>query len=221
MALLSYALTTLDRVKLAIGETTNTNDTLLEQFINRATDYFEARTGRRFAETTYTDELYDGKGDKLFLREYPVTELLAANFSRRTGGTISSPTYTQVDADTYVKRLNAGFVQFLYGHAPTVSNAVVPDVASNTNVELFKVTYKAGYVIDFATLANNTLPLDIEDFVVRLVTGRFNRRKGAGIITETVEGASITWADPTTSDLTEDDNAVIKKYERKIVTNIL
>ena len=77
-------------------------------------------------------------------------------------------------------------------------------------------------MIDFANVDDpnlHTLPLDIEDFVIRMAARRFNMRKADGVASEAVEGSSITWANPTTEQLSADDLAVLKKYEKKIVTN--
>jgi uncharacterized phiE125 gp8 family phage protein len=75
MTLASNALTTLEAVKayLKIDASDTTDDTLLEDLINAASNAIENYCKRRFKEQIYTDEEYDGNGIKyLQLKQYPV-----------------------------------------------------------------------------------------------------------------------------------------------------
>lgn len=73
--LVSYALSTLNHAKIALGISlgTFTDDAFLVHRINDFTAYAEKYCTRRFASTTYTNERYDGTGrDKIFLRNWPI-----------------------------------------------------------------------------------------------------------------------------------------------------
>lgn len=74
-ALLSYALTTVADVKESLGITSgdHSKDNLITRKINQATRMIENYCDCRFAQTTYTDELYDGHGgNELVLRHKPI-----------------------------------------------------------------------------------------------------------------------------------------------------
>lgn len=207
MPLLTHALTTLARVKEYLGITDVGSDTFLENLINRATDWLEARTNRRFLLTTYTSELYDGGEEILFLNQYPITEL---TFLKYRVGTIASPIWQAFSTNDYVLYGKAGYVKFLLGTTPK-------------NVQNIQVSYKAGYKIDFANIndpTKHTLPLDVESAVVSLVADVYNKSQSSGIQSESVEGASITYfSEGKTFEANEEAQAVIKKYGKKIVTS--
>ena len=61
MALKAYGLTTVARFKDYASVSTSADDTLIENLINIVTEFVENYTQRRFKQTTYTDEEYDGK----------------------------------------------------------------------------------------------------------------------------------------------------------------
>lgn len=220
MPLTPQALTTLERLKEYLGITGSDDDAVLTSFINRATDFFEQRTSRRFVKTTYTEELHNGREgkDKVFLFNYPIISV--AKFEFRTG-TLASPVFNEFNVNDFIVFKGAGFIQVLSFRIIGVS----PSIASGSTVQgvqNLRVTYDAGFLIDFANVDDpvlHTLPLDIEDFVIRLAARRFNARKADGVLSEAVEGSSITWANPTPEQMSADDRAIIKKYEKKIVTN--
>jgi len=220
MPLTPQALTTLARLKEYLGITGTTDDGVLISFINRATDFLEQRTNRRFVKTTYTNELHNGREgkDKVFLFNFPIISV--ASFQFRTG-TLASPVFNDFNVNDFIVFKNAGFIQVLAFRIIGVS----PSIAAGSTikgVQNLRVTYDAGFLIDFDNVDNpalHTLPLDIEDFVIRMAARRFNLRRADGVVSEAVEGSSITWASPTLEQLSADDKAVIKKYEKKIVTN--
>jgi hypothetical protein len=103
-SILPYALTSLQRVKDRIFDTNISSqptsfDKLLTRMINSCTDWFERETGgRRFAQTTYNNEIYSAYSTKqmrVVLRQAPVF------FSTITGNlTNGSAVVTNVSTTT-------------------------------------------------------------------------------------------------------------------------
>lgn len=198
---LTYALTTVQRVKDRLGITTSVHDTLIQRLINSATDFIESETNRRFKETTYTNEIYSLHGarqDMVFLKQAPVSALTSAQYR---AGTVSNPQWTDFNADDYelLEDGASGIVKFYGG------------VIRGINVVRF--TYTAGYKINFTNYGDNithTLPTDITELAERLVVRWFKRRESEGKLNESFEGATLQWA----NDLTGEDKETIVKYRR-------
>lgn len=117
-------------------------------------------------------------------------------------GTPSSPGWTSFIRDQFDLRNDgrSGTAR-LYG--------VFPKLMDNS----VRVTYWAGYLIDWANAGNNTthtLPSDLSDLVENLVVRRFKRREFAGKTAEALQGAQTTWS----KEIDEDDKAVIGHYQR-------
>lgn len=144
-SLLSYALTSVSDVKelLDIPSSDTTKDNLIIRKINQATLMIENYTNRRFALTTYTDELYDGSGtDQIVLRQHPVTALTSLKV-RDTE--LNNNDFDAIETDRYYINENAGIISGLssfYG-----------------GYEKWSVTYTAGYL---------TIPADIAEAAAML-----------------------------------------------------
>jgi len=208
MALVPFALTTKARVKTFLGITDASLDTLIDQLINRATDWFEARTNRRFLETDIV-ELHDGGEKEVFMRQFPVTVFTSVE---RNIGTEAIPNFQLFNVNDFHVYFDEGYISFFGIHDFNVQGR------TQRGKENIRITYKAGFKIDFAfveDITKHTLPLDIEDFVIRLVARRINLRNAQGVSSESVEGASITWANPTNEQLSFEDKEVIRHYEKK------
>ena len=219
MSLVAHALTSRARLKeylgIDVGDTSK--DAILDSLINRATDWFESVTGRRYKKATY-DELYDGGSDKLFLKNYPVRVLTSIKFRENT---IAAPTYKDFNANDFVIYKEAGYIQFLFRNTRTISGVLVSG-ATTKDVQSLRANYEAGFLIDFGFPTDplkHNLPFDIEDIVIRMTSKSFNRRKADGVSQESVEGASITWANPTKEQLSATDRSTISKYSRKHVAS--
>lgn len=117
-------------------------------------------------------------------------------------GTPTFPSWTSFILDQYelVNDGKAGIVR-IYG--------VMPRLYSNS----VRLTYYAGYLVDWANAGNyttHTLPSDISSTVENLVVRRFKRRFQAGKSSEALEGATTSWR----ADLDIDDKAVLSHYKR-------
>jgi hypothetical protein len=139
--LLSYALTTLADVKetLGIDAGVTTKDNLIKRKINQATEMIEGYCKRRFADTTYTQEEYDGTGiNQLILRQYPITDTETLVLQERDT-TLNLDNWTTVDSQYYFADNNAGVLD---------TRMIVLKTWNR-----YRVTYSAGYTTIPADLA--------------------------------------------------------------------
>jgi hypothetical protein len=198
--LLSYALTTVQRVKDRLAISASGHDDVIRRLINSATDFIESQTNRRFKETTYENEVYSLFGanqDMVFLKQAPVISITSAQYR---AGTPSNPSWTNFYADDY---------ELLDGGA----SGIVKLYNNIIGINAVRFTYVAGYKIDFNNAGDNethTLPADITDLCERLVIRWFKRRESEGRGGETFNGATINW----NNELSEEDKATIAKYRR-------
>ena len=194
MALVSYALITLDELKTYLGVSGTENDALYELLINNVTDWIETYTERRFAETAYTDEKYDGCDYcKLVLKQYPVNsgETFTIDERLTVGGSFSEITSTDYTVD-YPRGIVCWTSNFKEG------------------CQNYAVTYTAGY---------STIPNDLKQAAMMLIAGLLDLSKGASktgnVKSETLGDHSVTFGT-----ITENNQAVfliLNKYKITII----
>lgn len=197
-AILAYALTTAARVKTRLTITVNNHDTPLLYLINSVTDFIEGECNRRFKETTYTNEVYSPQGGRfIILKQSPVSSVSSVQYR---AGLKSNPTWTDFNADDWelMEDGQSGMIE-------------ARGLLHGTN--LFRVTYVAGYKINFTNYGDNnthTLPADLTDLCERLVVRWFKRRESGGKQSEGLQGGSINWKD----ELDSEDKVTIARYKR-------
>lgn len=205
VTLVSYALTSLAKVKTYLGITDSTYDATLTQTINAVTDYIENYCGgRRFKSTTYSVannniEMYDtNRQTKIFLNQYPVT---AVNSVEYRGGTISSPVWITYDANGYLPYLKEGYLRFFN---------VLPKMAQS-----FRIGYTAGYLIDFDNegSSSHTLPLDLALVATELTAQIHQYRTSVGVKKVSTEGQSIEYDISVGSQVTDAHKGILSKYQ--------
>lgn len=198
-SILSYALTTVARVKTRMSIDASGFDTLLLYLINSVTDLVEGECNRRFKETTYTNEVYSiGGSGLLILKQAPVSAVASIQYR---AGLKSSPAWTDFAADDWelLEDGATGIIEFLGSSSRGINN--------------LRATYIAGYKINFANYGDNTthtLPADITDLVERIVVKLFKRREAEGKSQDSFNNGSITWKDT----LSTEDQATLAKYRR-------
>jgi len=168
MSLHSYSLTTLANLKEVLGITDNTQNSLLTNLINRATDIIEKYcNGKRFLLTTYTREEYNGTGSKMIsLNHFPIITLTAYEQNQ---GTIGDPSWSTVEASG-IKAINeTGQVYYSFGFARGIRN--------------YRFTYTAGYA---------TIPTDLEQACLDICVYIYNVRKNSGMKSESLGEYSYT-----------------------------
>ena len=187
----STDLTSLDALKRYIGidATDTSQDALLGDLIDYASERIETHCGRRFASEAIT-EYADGSGTtELVLSRRPVTELTSVRvdadreFSEETALDLS---------EQIVLRAESGVVERV--------DAVFPRGASNIRIE-----YTAGY---------ETVPDDIELAAVKLAAAWYaHARAGAdGVKRETLGGYSAEYA---RAALPADVEAILDPYRER------
>lgn len=197
MAILASALTTAARVKTRIGTSESTWDALLAELINAATEFIEGELGRNLKSATYTNQLYDIEAGQrlLILRQWPVASVSSIQYR---AGSISTPSWTTLQTDDWeiVGDGRQGAIRLYISLKDT--NAI-------------RVTYVAGYGIDFSTPANHTLPYELIDLCERLVVRAFKRRESEG---KTTEGASAGGNTSWLEGLNADDRKMLTRHTR-------
>ena len=197
-AILAYALTTVARVKTRLTITVNNHDTPLLYLINSVTDFIEGECNRRFKETTYTNEVYSPQGGRfIVLKQSPASSVTSVQYRV---GLKSNPTWTDFNADDW-ELMEDG------------QSGMIETCGLLHGTNLFRVTYVAGYKINFTNYGDNnthTLPADITDLCERLVVRWFKRRESGGKQSEGLQGGSINWKD----ELDSEDKTTLARYKR-------
>jgi len=200
MALVDYALVSLDDAKEVLSITGDAEDDKIINLINRATDIIETYcNGRRFASTTHTNEIYDGTGDYyLPLEHYPVTTLTSVE--RRTGD-FDTPAWEALESAFYDLdddgERGPGMVYHSGGFMEGARN--------------YRITYTAGYT---------TIPNDLQQACFKLIAFLYTQTKATGMKSETLGEYSYTKADneSTLKELGLDE--VLDAYRTPVVANI-
>lgn len=192
MALLSYALTNLDRQKEFLGITTNDYNTILTSLINTTTEFVENYCDRRFKRTTYTNEVYDGTGsNQLLLNQYPATTFTSLE-QRNSTQNISS--WTAFSSNDYFVKENEGIIVLVSG-----LNTMWQSGDSGMFIKLpqhYRATYIAGYNFDASggTYLEDVGLGDLEYVVWKLTATAFNQRKGSDDVqSERIGEYSVTY----------------------------
>lgn len=181
MATVSYAITTKAKVKTYLGITDSASDDFIDTLINYVTDFVEGYCGgRRFLRSTISNEVHDTNNvHNIFLKNYPVISLTTVEYR---SGTFSSPTWNTYNADGYLLYGDEGYIYFA-GMLPVVKQGI-------------RVTYVAGYLIDWNNETNSslhTLPLDLTAVATELVARLYQNRATDGILSQSTEGQSVTF----------------------------
>ena len=198
MATVTYALTSKEKVKSFLGITDSSSDDVIDELISYVTDFIESICGRRFKETTYTDEQYDARGQNdLFLKNYPISTLTTVKYR---SGNVSSPTWISFDANDYLLYGESGFIHFM-GKLPNYPKYV-------------QVAYVAGYKIDWANelSATHTLPFDVAMVATEMVANLHETRKNQGIQSMSTEGQSVSFVD-VQKQITQKQMTALTKYK--------
>lgn len=195
------ALTSLTRVKGRLNIDSQSHDDVLRRMINAASDMIQQYLDRNLLRQTYTQEvysIYEG-GNKLYLRQYPVTAVSSLEYR---AGTPSTPAWTAYLTDDYfLEEGGRNGVIYIYGATPKGPNSL-------------RVTYTAGYLIDFTNIgtASHTLPEDISEVCDQIVTKWYRRRESEGKDTESFNNSSVTWS----KGMSTEQKGILDHYRRII-----
>ena len=203
MALLSHSLTTLNRAKSFMEIGGAQDDDLITSLINMVSDFAESYCDRRFLETAYSNELYDGNGfDKILLKQYPISSSETFTLQVRDSAD-NSGSFTTIPAQDYFIKYAQGIVQYVNG-----SFADIP--------QHYRASYTAGYAFDNdgggATLESLSIG-DLEYAIWKLITAAYkNRRVSPNVVSESIGDYSVTFRKQVMID--EELKAILDKYRR-------
>lgn len=188
-----YALTSLTKVKNYLGISDTSADTFLTYTINAVTDMIEKYCGgRRFLQTAYastddntlagnaTAQIFDtNEQHRIFFNQWPVKSVEKVEFR---GGTPAQPQWFTFDPQGYYFYLKEGYVYF-FMRLPKVKQGL-------------RLSYTAGYLIDFANEGNPTkheLPMDISMVATEVVAKIYQYKNNLGQVRVQTEGQMIMW----------------------------
>lgn len=201
---INYALTTKERVKNRLGITTTSFDGLFDALIGAVTDRIEQMASRRFKQTAYSDEIYDGSdiyGSAslvILLNNAPVSGTPTIEYKT---GSNANPNWVDFSVEDYDLDDEKGVV-YMRGELPKGKQNI-------------RVTYTGGFVISFTGTydigGTHTLPLDITEVCEKAVIRSFKKRDSEGRASESFAESSITWEKDV---FTPEDIAIIKNYRR-------
>ena len=170
-AILSYSLVTIDEVKDFMGKTDSKDDEALTLISNGVTEFVENEcNGRRFKQTDYANELYNGTDNKeLQIDNYPLDEATGVVLEENNA-TDNSADWATVDADEYWIDWETGIL-----------SKTTRFVKGQKN---YRVDYKGGYA---------TIPSDLKFAALSMIAEFFNRRKSMGVRMESLGDHSVTF----------------------------
>lgn len=157
-------ITTKVEVKLLLGVSDTTNDTLFDKLCLWVSSYIENYCQKRFLEATITDEIYNSSDFKFsfWLNNAPLASI--TSFQKKENDEWKD----LVEDEDYEVNLSNGFIRMYE--------------IDNGTADL-KISYK--------TLEN--VPADLEMVATQLVISAFNRRSNQGVVNESLGEASIQW----------------------------
>ena len=169
MSLISYALTTVSRFQnfSGIDSLSATEETVIENIINAVTNYIESYCGRRFKQTAYSNEEYDGpREEQIILKNWPVDSTSTFTVGYRNSA-MNEDSWNTLNSEYYFIDYNAGIIYGAGRDKFTLAR------------RRYRVTYTAGY--DFnntTTFLSDTAAGDLELATWRLVSNIWYSRKG-------------------------------------------
>lgn len=206
MSVVSWALTDLVSVKLLLGITVTTYDTLLESLINQASAFMEQTTSRKLLARVYSytveadkfDTWYDGDASKkLLLRQWPINSVTSPILI--SGAEIA----VAGDTDYYA---STGYVSYNLRGELFYANGF--DVGK-LNV---RVSYNAGYAVDSPGLIELQMVCD------QLVALVYEQKDKLSFKSETIGNYSYSLKDA--KEITErgitNAVAILQKYKRQL-----
>ena len=210
MAVKSYALTTRQRLIdfLGLSGLSSTQNTVLDRIIDTATEYIENYCDRRFQQTVYTNEVYDGDGSRyLMLKNYPVNSASTFTLSRRDS-VGNEDDWSTIDTEDYFVHYNEGIVEYIKG------------LKFQNAPKRYRITYTAGFNFDnSSTFLADTEAGDVEYAMWRICSASWQRRKGdVGVISERLGDYSVEYSKGVFE--SPEIKEVLDKYARMNISGI-
>ena len=210
MAVKSYALTTRQRLIdfLGLSGLSSTQNTILDRIIDTATEYIENYCDRRFQQTAYTNEVYNGDGSQfLQLQNYPVSSTASFTLGRRDS-VANENDWSTIDSEDYFVHYDEGIVEYIKG------------LKFQNAPRRYRVSYTAGFNFDNSTtFLADTEAGDVEYAMWRVCATAWQKRKGAvGVISERLGDYSVTYSKEVFE--SPEIKEVLDKYARLNISGI-
>lgn len=199
----TYGLTTESRIKTRLDIDNTDLDVLIKRLIYGATDTIERYcNGRRFLRTTGIVEYFDGshmdgRSRKMItLKNAPLVTITSVQFN---SGTYQTPVWTTWSPTNYYSDDELG--------------AIFTDCGFPAGKKNIKVTYTAGYIMDFANEydeTKHTIPYDLTEACEKMVVHFLKKRESEGKTQEALVNSTISWGEYITSDIKQ----ILAPYKR-------
>lgn len=176
-----------DALDIESGDTSF--DELLTDISEGVTLFIEGLLGTNIPEQTY-EEVTSGDGHRLVTKNFPVTEM-----SRIELINTSDNSWEEME------------MPFRFS-SRGVCSYVAPKGFENV-----RVTYTAGYKIQWSSPGNHTLPKDITDLARRLVMRMYRKLGNEGEKSTSYENSTTTWDDL----ITKADEKLLDKHRRFLI----
>lgn len=182
------------KVVLKIPSGTTSEDTVLEDLINRASAHANKHTGRQLLLARFT-EFYDGDGsDELMLNNYPVGTLTSVHDDPLRD--FAAGSLLVVD-DDYILDAAAGIISAMSGHPAFLKGKAT-----------VKVVYTAGYALA-------SVPHDLKEAVLMMVQHHYKRMyqdQRIGLASESIGDQTFTYSEEA---IPKKAKATLDRYRRK------
>lgn len=182
MPIKSNALTTLARLKVYLGITSASYDTVLEYAIDSATAFILQYCDRTFQKIVYSNEIYDGNGSKnLLLKNYPV--ISGQTFTLEIRDSIdNNGSFSVIASEDYFIKESSGIISYISGIFAKID-------------QHYRISYTAGYDYDTASKTLTSVNLgDLEYAVWKLCATIYYQRTSSGnVSSEHIGDYSITY----------------------------
>ncbi|HOB89784.1 MAG TPA: phage head-tail connector protein [Candidatus Colwellbacteria bacterium] len=181
-------LTTLAKVKshLGIRASNTTKDAILNQIITGVSGFVEQITNRKFGIQTYTERIDGDDSDEIFLKQYPVVDLISLEIDDEAIGVDA-----EEEDETLIVDNEIGSIWRDLGFAEGRKN--------------IKVVYTAGYNPPVDTDESSdgsdedsgaeSFPNSLEGAVIRMVARVYERRTAEGVSSVSPGSFSVQYKD--------------------------
>jgi len=185
-SLADNALTTYQTLVEELGIDTGCDENLLIRYINSASDAMQGYMGRQLGRATVTDEKQSGHGGKIMLLDrWPLISITEVKYD---SSALATDEYEIYDANVGSLYHRTG----VWVWTAQVVNDIEQTPYPGNEEKLYEVTYVAGYILPKDT--GRTLPYDIEDAVIQMVTTRYRSQGRDGSVkSEKLSKYSVTY----------------------------
>lgn len=177
-------LITLSELKSYLWISDDSEDAILNIFVDSASSFVKSYLDRNIEKEDYT-EYEDGDAQRIIvLDNYPVNSITSFEYNEWT---IDSPDFQEIDASKYKLKPETGKIFLTFYKTRWFQN--------------YKIKYNAGY---------DSIPWDLKLATLKLAASYYNWKESDGVDRETVAGDSISFE---TQEINSDVLAILNEYK--------